>query len=196
MNYTTITEMLRKLIVGKYYDLKEMFYNNTGENFEEDIYDVDDFEDNNDFQDEEFDENIDDFIEEQGNNFRNEVYDNLIDDIRNRKYKKLMYLIILKDNFEYLKSRKIKYTYLGCYEDELLINLESIEPDKFSELLDADNELFLDALTIFLEYNILYDIDSKHELRKLLKYKKVSLKKFKINLLDDMEYQLNKKRNK
>ena len=192
MTFITITEFLRNKINNKYYELKNDFFNKAEKKYdEEEFYDEDIVEEDNDFEN-----YIEDYLEEISIEYEEKVTKELAKFIRNNQYKNIMYLIILKDCFEYLKTEKLNHRSITSEEQEILQNLEHINLTIFFKALDLNDELFFDIITIFLEYNVLFNIEEKYNKRSLLKQTNDNYhNNFKISILDDLQYVYQKRRN-
>lgn len=192
MTFITITEFLRNKISNKYYELKnDFFIKAEKKEDEEEFYDEDIIEEDNDFEN-----SIDDYLEEISIEYEEKVTKELAKFIRNNQYKNIMYLIILKDCFEYLKTEKLNHRSITSEEQEILQNLEHIDLTIFFKALDLNDELFFDIITIFLEYNVLFNIEEKYNKRSLLKQTNDNYhNNFKISILDDLQYVYQKRRN-
>lgn len=192
MTFITITEFLRNKINNKYYELKNDFFNKAEKKEdEEEFYDEDIVEEDNDFKN-----YIEDYLEEISIEYEEKVTKELAKFIRNNQYKNIMYLIILKDCFEYLKTEKLNHRSITSEEQEILQNLEHINLTIFFKALDLNDELFFDIITIFLEYNVLFNIEEKYNKRSLLKQTNDNYhNNFKISILDDLQYVYQKRRN-
>lgn len=192
MTFITITEFLRNKINNKYYELKNDFFNKAEKkDDEEEFYDEDIIEEDNDFEN-----SIDDYLEEISIEYEEKVTKELAKFIRNNQYKNIMYLIILKDCFEYLKTEKLNHRSITSEEQEILQNLEHIDLTIFFKALDLNDELFFDIITIFIEYNVLFNIEEKYNKRSLLKQTNDNYhNNFKISILDDLQYVYQKRRN-
>lgn len=192
MTFITITEFLRNKISNKYYELKNDFFNKVEKkDDEEEFYDEDIVEEDNDFEN-----YIEDYLEEISIEYEEKVTKELAKFIRNNQYKNIMYLIILKDCFEYLKTEKLNHRSITSEEQEILQNLEHINLTIFFKALDLNDELFFDIITIFLEYNVLFNIEEKYNKRSLLKQTNDNYhNNFKISILDDLQYVYQKRRN-
>ena len=192
MTFITITEFLRNKISNKYYELKNDFFNKAEKkDDEEEFYDEDIVEEDNDFEN-----YIEDYLEEISIEYEEKVTKELAKFIRNNQYKNIMYLIILKDCFEYLKTEKLNHRSITSEEQEILQNLEHINLTIFFKALDLNDELFFDIITIFLEYNVLFNIEEKYNKRSLLKQTNDNYhNNFKISILDDLQYVYQKRRN-
>ena len=192
MTFITSTEFLRNKISNKYYELKNDFFNKAEKkDDEEEFYDEDIVEEDNDFEN-----YIEDYLEEISIEYEEKVTKELAKFIRNNQYKNIMYLIILKDCFEYLKTEKLNHRSITSEEQEILQNLEHINLTIFFKALDLNDELFFDIITIFLEYNVLFNIEEKYNKRSLLKQTNDNYhNNFKISILDDLQYVYQKRRN-
>lgn len=192
MTFITITEFLRNKISNKYYELKNDFFNKAEKKDDEEEFDDEDtIEEDNDFEN-----SIDDYLEEISIEYEEKVTKELAKFIRNNQYKNIMYLIILKDCFEYLKTEKLNHRSITSEEQEILQNLEHIDLTIFFKALDLNDELFFDIITIFIEYNILFNIEEKYNKRSLLKQTNDNYhNNFKISILDDLQYVYQKRRN-
>lgn len=192
MTFITITEFLRNKISNKYYELKNDFFNKAEKKDDEEEFDDEDtIEEDNDFEN-----SIDDYLEEISIEYEEKVTKELAKFIRNNQYKNIMYLIILKDCFEYLKTEKLNHRSITSEEQEILQNLEHIDLTIFFKALDLNDELFFDIITIFIEYNVLFNIEEKYNKRSLLKQTNDNYhNNFKISILDDLQYVYQKRRN-
>ena len=192
MTFITITEFLRNKISNKYYELKNDFFNKAEKKDDEEEFDDEDtIEEDNDFEN-----SIDDYLEEISIEYEEKVTKELAKFIRNNQYKNIMYLIILKDCFEYLKTEKLNHRSITSEEQEILQNLEHIDLTIFFKALDLNDELFFDIITIFIEYNVLFNIEEKYNKRSLLKQTNDTYhNNFKISILDDLQYVYQKRRN-
>lgn len=192
MTFITITEFLRNKISNKYYELKNDFFNKAEKKDDEEEFDDEDIvEEDNDFEN-----SIDDYLEEISIEYEEKVTKELAKFIRNNQYKNIMYLIILKDCFEYLKTEKLNHRSITSEEQEILQNLEHINLTIFFKALDLNDELFFDIITIFIEYNVLFNIEEKYNKRSLLKQTNDNYhNNFKISILDDLQYVYQKRRN-
>lgn len=192
MTFITITEFLRNKINNKYYELKNDFFSKAEKKEdEEEFYDEDIVEEDNDFEN-----YIEDYLEEISIEYEEKVTKELAKFIRNNQYKNIMYLIILKDCFEYLKTEKLNHRSITSEEQRILQNLEHIDLTIFFKALDLNDELFFDIITIFLEYNVLFNIEEKYNKRSLLKQTNDNYhNNFKISILDDLQYVYQKRRN-
>lgn len=191
MKFTTINEILRKKIIDKYYTYKQEYMPNT-----EDETEVEDEFDDIDIN--EFEDNIDEFIEEQKIDFEEKVISRLIDDIKSSKYKKIIYLILLQDVFEHIKTEQLKNKCIGIYEKDMIVHLENLDIDRLIHLLDFDEEIFFDVITLFFEYNLQNNFNDKYRNRILIKNSKnfECLKKFKVYILDEITFDYEKRRYK
>ncbi len=192
MKIITINEILRKNVIDTYYTYKnEYMYDieNDDENIE---YELDEFDTD------EFDDNIDLFIEEQKIDFEEKVVSKLINDIKSSKYKKMIYLILLQDAFEFIKTEQIKKNGIDIYEKDIITHLENLDVDRLIHLLDFDDEIFFDIITLFFEYNLQNNFNDKYRNRTLIRNSNSfeCLKKFKVYMLDDITFNLEKRRNK
>lgn len=220
----TLTEILREKILSNYTEYRRKFFDeldydeddNEYENDDE-LDDDDELEDYYEYEDDEFEDEdeteyyIDEvtgeivFIEdddesmycdEEDLEYEKKVYSKVIDNIKNSPKKKIIYLILLEDTYEYIKSKQLNDSTLFEYENSLLKKLEKVNLDNLLEEIDNNNVLLLDLLTIFIEYNLEQKLEDRYnnrkkiELTKNIKY----LKKFKIYLLDNINYELNKRR--
>ena len=191
MKFTTINEILRKKIIDTYYNYKQEY--------------MPDIEDNQEIEDEfddidinEFEDNIDEFIEEQKIDFEEKVISRLIDDIKSSKYKKIIYLILLQDAFEHIKTEQLKNKCIGIYEKDMIVHLENLDIDRLIHLLDFDEEIFFDVITLFFEYNLQNNFNDKYRNRILIKNSNnfECLKKFKVYILDEITFDYEKRRYK
>lgn len=192
MTFITITEFLRNKISNKYYELKNNFFIKAEKKEDEEEFDDEDIvEEDNDFEN-----YIEDYLEEISIEYEEKVTKELAKFIRNNQYKNIMYLIILKDCFEYLKTEKLNHRSITSEEQEILQNLEHIDLTIFFKALDLNDELFFDIITIFIEYNVLFNIEEKYNKRSLLKQTNDNYhNNFKISILDDLQYVYQKRRN-
>lgn len=183
---TIITEELRKQIINKYIEYRSEFLINEDNNYyDEDDYDEDDF-----------DEYIDDFIEYEADQYEDQIFFKLSDNIRKSKYKKIIYLIFLEDAYEYIKIRQINQKSLNAYEEVLLYFLEEENLNILLKKFDISDEFLLDIITIFIQYNLEQKIEDRYKNRKQIELSNNidCLKKFKIYLLDNMQYEYTKRR--
>lgn len=185
-----ITKKDEEFIDDEFDDCNEEGYN-FDENFDETYDDLDDY--NNEEYD---DENSDyEFFEKQVD-FENNVFSKLGNYIKESKYKSLFLLIILEDVYEYLKSQEIIDFVLQDYEIEILEKLELHDLDDLLKKLTNSETFFLDMITLFFEYDCEASIEDRFKNRKLIELSNnyEYLKKFKINILDDMHYEYVKRR--
>ncbi len=187
MKIITINEILRENVINTYYTcINEYMYNieNDDENIE---YKLD-----------EFGSNIELFIEEQKINFEEKVISKLKNNIKSSKYKKVIYLILLQDAFELIKTEQIKKNGIDIYEKDIIVHLENLDIDRLINLLDFDDEILFDIITLFLEYNLQSNFNDKYRNRTLIRNSNSFeyLKKFKLYMLDDITFNLEKRRNK
>lgn len=191
MKFTTINEILRKKIIDTYYTYKQEYMPDT-----EDEPEIEDEFDDIDIN--EFEDNIDEFIEEQKIDFEEKVISRLIDDIKSSKYKRIIYLILLQDAFEYIKTEQLKNKCIGIYEKDMIVHLENLDIDRLIHLLDFDEEIFFDVITLFFEYNLQNNFNDKYKNRILIKNSKnfECLKKFKVYILDEITFDYEKRRYK
>lgn len=191
MKFTTINEILRKIIIDKYYTYKQEYMPDT-----EDEPEIEDEFDDIDIN--EFEDNIDEFIEEQKIDFEEKVISRLIDDIKSSKYKKIIYLILLQDAFEHIKTEQLKNKCIGIYEKDMIVHLENLDIDRLIHLLDFDEEIFFDVITLFFEYNLQNNFNDKYRNRILIKNSNnfECLKKFKVYILDEITFDYEKRRYK
>ena len=180
MKFTTINEILRKKIIDTYYTYKQEYMPDT-----EDEPEIEDEFDDIDIN--EFEDNIDEFIEEQKIDFEEKVISRLIDDIKSSKYKRIIYLILLQDAFEYIKTEQLKNKCIGIYEKDMIVHLENLDIDRLIHLLDFDEEIFFDVITLFFEYNLQNNFNDKYRNRILIKNSNnfECLKKFKVYILNE-----------
>lgn len=188
---TIITEELRKQVINKYNEYRSEFLINEDNNY----YDENDyFED--DFDEDDFDEYIDDFIEYDADQYVDQIFFKLSDNIRKSKYKKIIYLIFLEDAYEYIKIRQINQKSLNDYEEVLLYCLEEENLNILLKKFDISDDFLLDIITIFIQYNLEQKIEDRYKNRKQIELSNHidCLKKFKIYLLDNMQYEYTKRR--
>ena len=188
---TIITEELRKQVINKYNEYRSEFLINEDNNY---YYENDYVED--DFDEDDFDEYIDDFIEYDADQYVDQIFFKLSDNIRKSKYKKIIYLIFLEDAYEYIKIRQINQKSLNDYEEVLLYCLEEENLNILLKKFDIFDEFLLDIITIFIQYNLEQKIEDRYKNRKQIELSNHidCLKKFKIYLLDNMQYEYTKRR--
>ena len=185
MDLITITQALRNQIVENYYKYKEEFSSDN----------IEDYFDNEMEYEEEFKDDDDEYTEELYSIYDEKVVLKVIDDINNSGYKKLIYLIIIIDCLEFIKSREIKKRFISDSEKYLLILLENFNTKKLLNIINTDDEFLLNIMVIFLEYNITCTKEEKYENRLILKKQKIRIsKQFKLSILDDIQqyYDTNK----
>lgn len=191
MEIEMLTEALRSQILDLYYKLKSDFLSAN------DITDEDIIDDEVDYySDDEFlDEILDEVLANNQQQYEEEVILKLINYIKSSSYKRIMYLILLNDVFEYIKPKKMRNKELYLYEEDVLEHLERLSINKLIEMLNIDDDFFTDILTLFMEYNTNYNIDEKYRNRKLLELSDniVYLKKFNIYLFDNIQYEYTKR---
>ncbi|MBE6139337.1 MAG: hypothetical protein E7174_02395 [Firmicutes bacterium] len=193
-NLKTITEMLRDKIKDEYIHLKEKFYNDINEdNLDQELEDFDDEDLNENYLED--DEDLDIEYLDEDEKFYNEVYAKLMNTIKVSKYKKIIYLILLQDTYECIKSKKISDLELHKYETEMLNLLEGLNLKRLINKIENDEEFYLDLLTIYLEYQFELNNELKQKNKKLLELSNDKIiKKFKIYVLDDVQFQYTKTR--
>lgn len=193
-NLKTITEMLRDNIKDEYIHLKEKFYNDINEyNLDQELEDFDDEDLNENYLED--DEDLDIEYLDEDEKFYNEVYAKLMNTIKASKYKKIIYLILLQDTYECIKSKKISDLELHKYETEMLNLLGGLNLKRLINKIENDEEFYLDLLTIYLEYQFELNNELKQKNKKLLELSNDKMiKKFKIYVLDDVQFQYTKTR--
>lgn len=191
MEIEMLTEALRSQILDLYYKLKSDFLSANNITDEDIIDDEVDY-----YSDDEFlDEILDEVLANNQQQYEEEVILKLINYIKSSSYKRIMYLILLNDVFEYIKPKKMRNKELYLYEEDVLEHLERLSINKLIEMLNIDDDFFTDILTLFMEYNTNYNIDEKYRNRKLLELSDniVYLKKFNIYLFDNIQYEYTKR---
>ena len=193
-----LTKILRKELINKYYDLKllektscTLKYYDLKDQFD---YYNQDFDDYYDYNYEDFDDKL---FEENGLMFEENVLLNLLKDIKESKYKNIFFLILFEDVYEYIKSKEIIDSNLYEYELNILKDLENIDLAKLINNIENDNEFALDIFTLFIEYDSQCLEEDRIKNKKLIELSNniEYLDKFKIHILDTLQYQLNKRRN-
>ena len=162
-------------------------------------FDDEDFEDEDEFDDE--DEFV--FVESEALNddelkeFNEQVELKMINRIRNNKYKNIIYLVLLEDAYEYIKSNQILEKKLEDFEYNNLLILENTPLPNIIKMMNTNDEFILDIFSLFYNYNYDNSLEDKFKNRKLIHLTKNSkyLEKFKIYKLDDMQYKYYKRRN-
>ena len=190
---TIITEKLRNQVIDNYNEYRNEFFSDKKDNYE--YYEDDDIDEEIDEDDEFFDSSIDDFIEYESDQYEKQVFLKLSDGIKESKYKKIIYLIFLEDVYEYIKTKQINQEKLYDYEEILLHCLEKENLNILMKKLDNSDEFMLDIITLFIEYNFDQKAEDKYKNRKVIESSNYLeyLKKFKIYLLDDMQYEYKKR---
>ena len=190
-----ITEYLREELIKFYKDLKAKF--DSIECIDEEDEYEDDYDDNSqNLSDEDLEKLADEFSDDNYYRYQREVEDKLLNKIKNSKFKKLIYFILLEDVYEYVKSEQILDGVLIDYEECYLDILEKESLEKLIDLFDNDNEFLLDIFSMFYDYNNYNTEDDKFKNRKLielsgnLKY----LEKFKVYKFDDIQYVYQKRK--
>ena len=190
-----ITEYLREELIKFYKDLKAKF--DSIECIDEEDEYEDDYDDNSqNLSDEDLEKLADEFSDDNYYRYQREVEDKLLNKIKNSKFKKLIYFILLEDVYEYVKSEQILDGVLIDYEECYLDILEKESLEKLIDLFDNDIEFLLDIFSMFYDYNIYNTKDDKFKNRKLielsgnLKY----LEKFKVYKFDDIQYVYQKRK--
>lgn len=207
---TIITEKLRNQVIDNYNEYRNEFFSDKKDNYEyyedddideeidedDEYYEDDDIDEEIDEDDEFFDSSIDDFIEYESDQYEKQVFLKLSDGIKESKYKKIIYLIFLEDVYEYIKTKQINQEKLYDYEEILLHCLEKENLNILMKKLDNSDEFMLDIITLFIEYNFDQKAEDKYKNRKIIESSNYLeyLKKFKIYLLDDMQYEYKKRR--
>ena len=178
--FVKLSTMLRDDLKNYYEILKEIYYNSKS------------FDSNIDYDNIEEDE----FCECIENTFEEDVFNKLIKYIKSNNYKEIIYLILFEDIYEYIKSKQISNLKLYDYEKKMLNNLENLELIKLIKNLNNDQELLLDYLTIFFEYQFENTEETKIKNKKLIELSNNQkyLNKFNISILDDLQYQYTKTR--
>ena len=186
---TIITEYLRSQLISFYRQLKLNF--DTDYNCDEEIDEID--EDSN-YEDDELNEDYD--IEINYLNYKEKVEEKIIKKIKKSEYKNIIYLILLEDVYEFIKSKQISNIEIHLYESDILNMLENTSLLKLINLLNNDDEFLLDIFSLFYDYNINNSMEQKIKNKTLIKLTNSSqfLEKFKIYKFDDMQYYINKRR--
>lgn len=208
---TVLTQYLRTELFNYFTFLKNKFDKKYLENIKDDIlnklntdenideFDDEDFEDEDEFDDE--DEFV--FVESEALNddelkeFNEQVELKMINRIRNNKYKNIIYLVLLEDAYEYIKSNQILEKKLEDFEYNNLLILENTPLPNIIKMMNTNDEFILDIFSLFYNYNYDNSLEDKFKNRKLIHLTKNSkyLEKFKIYKLDDMQYKYYKRRN-
>jgi len=128
--------------------------------------------------------------------FIQDVYVELIDYIKNNQYKRIIYLILFEDIYEYMKSKEIANLKVYDYEKNIINNLENLDLTNLIKKINNNQELLLDYLTIFFEYQFENTEETKIKNKKLIELSNNQkyLNKFNISILDDLQYQYTKTR--
>lgn len=211
-NTSTLTDLLRKDLISEYEILKDVFYlDNQITDDSNDSDEVDDLNDEVDYvfslsdeeienylDDEEIDLMIDNFFNKEINSFVEEIYNNLENYIKASKYKNIIYLILLNDAFECIKSKIINGIVTLDFEYEIIEKLEDYSIKELINKLNESNTFLFDLLTLFFEYNNSATKMDRRNNRKMIKMTKdrENFKKFKIYYLDDIYYEYIREKNK
>ena len=184
--FITITQILRDQIKINYNYLKNSYF---------DKINLDNMFDNEEnFYNENFEMDLEDNNEES--TFEYDVFFVLMKKIKYSKYKKILCLILLKDVYINLKAKYISGINILSEEKEILYTLEKDNIDKLIELMNSNEDFFFDILTIYIENEIDSTLETKLKNKKILELSNNlnNVKKFKISILDDMQYQYIKTR--
>lgn len=191
MELITLTQTLRNQIMENYYKYAEEMHDNYdkiseimgfSQDYDEFSDDINCLNENDYLDDEEIFKNKPYIYNEQI------IYKTIVD-IKSSKYKKVIYLIILKDSLEYIKSQVLKKNFIYNSEKYLMMLLDNFGIKKLLNAADKDDAFLFDIINIFLEYNVTYDNKGKYENRLILKKQKSDTsKQFKLSILDDFQY--------
>ncbi len=185
----TLSELLRKNLNYNYNKFKRQFELNN-DSLSDYIYSQIDFDNS-------LEDDVLDFIFKQNTTqFENDVFLRLYENIKQSKYKNIFYLIILEDTYEFIKSKQITKNNVPKFELEILKYLEQESLKNNLMRMEQDNIFVFDLMTLYFEYNYYNTVENKYNNRKLIKSNcpKSCLDKFKIYLLDDIQYEYNKRR--
>lgn len=200
---TILTEFLRKAVFDKYNIYSADFKNDSMISEDEEFVDKfeEDPEEKNDNKSEisikiiggdELDKHIGEVLLQSDLEFEDKVCIKLIDNIKSSCYKRLIYYILLQDVFEYIKTRQRENEDLWECEVKTLQKLENLTLEKLIKLMDSDICFLQDILELFVEYIKERDIEDR-----LINRRKIEsspsiecLKKFRIYLLDDIQYHI------
>lgn len=171
MSLVVLTELLRRELIKKY-----LIYMNASV-LEDEMPNID--------------KQYLEFIKIENSKYANKV---ILNFINNSKYKKIFYLVLLQDSAISIKIKKLKSKKIDEYEDKLLYYLFNLETNTIIKLLEKDEELLLDFILLFLEYNLSYSKKEKYNNISLLdKTTDIGcLKKFKVYFLDNVQYEYDK----
>ena len=156
-----VTEYLREKLIKHYQDLKAKF--DIIDDIDEDDESYD--ESLEDMSDDDFKEIADELSDENYSRYQEEVEYKILDKIRNSKFKTLIYLVLLEDVYEYIKSEQILDGILIDYEECYLNTLEKTSLKKLINSFDNDDEFLLDIFSMFYEYNIYNTEDDKIKIK-------------------------------
>ena len=181
----TLTKILRDKMREIYNSLLQEYYDE--QNFEDDDeeYEID-CED-----DIELDFDNIDFSDISGvDKFEQKIYGTLKQKIDDGDYKNFIYIMMLNDVYEYIKSREINNNKLYKYEIDVLKFLENYNIKYLLKRMSSLNEFALDIFTLYF----MYDKTPEYEREKNLKLIELSkdietLKKFKVFIIDKVYYQ-------
>lgn len=171
MNLIVLTELLREELIKKY-----LIYMNASI-LEDETPNID--------------KQYLEFIKIENSKYANKV---ILNFINTSTYKKIFYLVLLQDSAISIKIKKLKNKKIDEYEDKLLYYLFNLETNTIIKLLEKDEELLLDFILLFLEYNLSYSKKEKYNNISLLdKTTDIGcLKKFKVYFLDNIQYEYDK----
>ena len=102
----------------------------------------------------------------------------------------------MQDVWEYLKSRDVSRLPLMSYETATLEFLENWDIKKIFKKLNSSSDFDLNLLTIFLEYHDLNDIENRIKNKTIIELtgNDQTFNKFKINVIDDIQYEYVKRK--
>ena len=181
----TITQFLRDCLKNDYKNFKNSYFERL--NLDKLLCNEDDYY-------EDFDVCVEENLEPIS--FEEDVFFKLIDIIKNSKYKNILYLIILNDVYEHIKTKQICELHLFKQDLYLLNTLESCDLNDLFNKMNKDEDFLLDLVTIYIEYEIDCSFETKMKNKKLLELSNNYhyLNKFKINIIDDIQNQYTKTR--
>lgn len=192
-NFITLTEKITNEILSYYETTKLQFEKLTNyEDYEDDW----EYEEENMIETENFQTNLDEFMEDNFEEYENKVFKKVIEYINNSKYKNIAYLIIMQDAWEYLKTKQIINMELFDYQQSMLDFLENWDLKHFFSKIKESEEFSIDLFVLFIEYHYTHEIENRMVNRKLIELanKDKNYDKFKIKIIDDIGYQYKKTR--
>lgn len=188
-NFTTLTETLRSQILY-YYEVVKQEFNQLTNNEDESDYD-----ENIIYEDElDFEIGIDEIYLEDCEEHEIQVFNKVINYINSNKYKNIIYLIMMQDAWEYLKTKEIANIQLFDDEQYMIAFLEDWDLKNIFNKINSSKEFVMDLFVLFIEYHYTHEIENRMINRKLIElaHEEKNYNKFKIKVVDDIHYQYKK----